>query len=245
MNSSKTKAVHDQYGDGYLRWKSWGAQSFGELSRSDASYFAAEISRTKNRFPKGAKVLEIGFGNGSFLAYAKGKGWAVFGTEVNSNLVQIGTEFGFNVSHSEDLSFFPDGAFDLVVAFDVLEHIPQDTLLIFLLEIRRILKSGGFFIAKFPNGDSPFSLPYQNGDVTHTTVIGTGKVRYFAEKANMELVFVGGEAQPIIGTSFNFFIYRIITLPIKMLINVFVRMIFLHGAKIAFCSSNSTLIYRR
>lgn len=45
---------------------------------------------------------------------------------------------------------FPDGSFDLVVSFEVIEHVekPQE----FLHEIRRVLRPGGMAILSTPNG---------------------------------------------------------------------------------------------
>jgi len=237
-------SIGKDYGDDYLKWKKWEELEFGKLSKSEAAYFAAEISRTKSPIPLNARVLEIGFGNGSFLEFAKRNGWDVCGTEINEALVEIAEKRGFNVEHSQDLSAFSDNGFDLIVAFDVLEHIPQDLLPDFILEIKRILKGNGFFIARFPNGDSPFGLRFQNGDITHITSIGSGKIRYFAARANMEVIFAGGEAQPLIGSSALHCVHRIVTLPIKKAIDLFVNAVFFPRNPIAFCSSNLTLVYK-
>jgi SAM-dependent methyltransferase len=240
VNATESKA--QIYGKEYLKWKSWGGQEFGALSKIDASYFSAEIKRTKASIAKNANVLEIGFGNGSFLAYARKRGWTVCGTEVNADLVEVAKQRGFDAKHTEDLSIFSDSTFDLIVAFDVLEHIPQDLLLRFLEEIKRILKDKGFFIARFPNGDSPFGLRNQNGDITHVTTIGSGKVRYFAAEANMKLVFVGGTAQTIVGAGALYFIHRTVALPVRKLTNAFVNAIFFPSANIEFCSLDLTMI---
>jgi SAM-dependent methyltransferase len=168
-NKNNLGSLGDQYGDRYLKWKDWGG--FGTLKKSEEAYFKAEIERTNCRFPEKSKILEIGFGNGKFLKYAFEKGWDVIGTEVNSALVDIAQEAGYVAIHTDNLSNFNDDTFDLIVAFDVLEHIEQYLIPIFISEIKRVLKAGGYFIARFPNGDSPFGLINQNGDVTHITVI--------------------------------------------------------------------------
>jgi cyclopropane fatty-acyl-phospholipid synthase-like methyltransferase len=138
----------------YIKWKSWG-ETFGQLKRGEISYFDAEISRTKSKFSKNSKVLEIGFGNGNFLQYAKINNWDIVGIEANQALVKIAGKKGFNVKHLEDISSFPNETFDLIVAFDVIEHIPQNLLPQFFLDVKKKLKDGGFLIARFPNGDSP------------------------------------------------------------------------------------------
>lgn len=46
---------------------------------------------------------------------------------------------------------FPDACFDGVVSIEVIEHIEQDNL--FVDQIRRVLKPGGWFYLTTPNGD--------------------------------------------------------------------------------------------
>ena len=48
-------------------------------------------------------------------------------------------------------SSFPDASFDLVVAIEVLEHVEQDRL--FVENVRRVLRAGGWFVMTTPNGD--------------------------------------------------------------------------------------------
>lgn len=232
------------YGSDYLSWKNWGNDNFGKLTKTDIAYYNAEIKRTDADVRGDCRILEIGFGNGGFLRFARGKGWKISGTEVNEELVKSAKEQGFNAIHCQDVAGFEDDAFDLVVAFDVIEHVAQDQMYKFLLGIKRIVCDGGHVILRFPNGDSPFGLPYQNGDITHVTVIGSGKAVFFAEKLNFELVFLGGEAQPIVGTRPIHFCHRIVAVPVKRLINFFVRNIFFPRSYVDFCASNLTVIYK-
>ncbi len=234
----------ESYGADYLNWKNWGNENFGKLRKTDNAYYKSEIHRIGRRLPNNLRVLEVGFGNGSFLKFSKTRGWDISGTEVNEELVKSAKKQGYSVFNSEDLSIFPENTFDLVAAFDVIEHIPQGDLGGFLLEVKRILKNNGHFIARFPNGDSPFGLPNQNGDVTHVTLLGSGKVKYFANKVGMELLFLGGQAEPIFGTNLVHFVHRLIAVPVKRIINVVIRNIFFPKTSVDFCSSNLTLIYK-
>jgi len=236
--------IDNSYGKDYLSWKNWGGD-FAKLNDTDIAYFSAEFSRLPLTQSKHFKVLEIGFGNGRFLEYGRKMTWDVHGTEINEALVSIAKQNGFNVTHAADLSKFNDSTFDLIVAFDVLEHIPQEILPNMILEIKRILRDNGFFIARFPNGDSPLGLHHQNADVTHVTSIGSGKIRYYAAKTNMELFFIGGEAQPLFGGSMLHFIHRIFSLPIKKVTNLFINLVFFPRAHIHFCSSNLIAILKK
>jgi len=119
------------------------------------------------------------------------------GIEVIPDLVQLAQDSGYQAISSEQTADLLANSFDLVVAFDVLEHIPQDDLPNLLSLIFQKLRPGGLFIARFPNGDSPLGLPFQYGDMTHVTVIGSGKLRYLAQQAKMNVVLCGAQARVI------------------------------------------------
>jgi SAM-dependent methyltransferase len=246
QSNIRNRLIEESYGSNYLKWKGWKQNSsFGKLTKQEKSYFTAEIKKTKKTFSENSKVLEIGFGNGSFLKYAKEKNWDIFGTEINEYLVNVALENNFNVRHSDNLLAYREETFDLVVAFSVLEHIAQNDLLAYINEVKRILKKGGVFIARFPNGDSPFGLANQNGDTTHVTTIGSGKVYYFAAQCDLDVVYIGEEAQPLIGTSLIRFVHSLITLPIKKVLNLITNLIFFPRSNISFYSNNLILVYKK
>lgn len=169
----------------YQDWKQW--QDFGSLPPSQARYFARELAMLGPL--RGQRILEIGFGNGSFLRFAQQRGGEVQGTEVIPELLQAARDAGFQVSESATL--FRDarsaGSFDAVVAFDVIEHIGRDELPGFFAAVNGLLKPGGSFVARFPNGDSPFGRRYQHGDLTHKSVIGSGMVAHLAAMSGFQV----------------------------------------------------------
>jgi SAM-dependent methyltransferase len=173
--------------DPYLSWKDWRDNSFGRYSAREASYYEAE---TQISGPD-VRVLEIGFGNGSFIGWAHAKGAEVFGVEKADILVARAREFldegrvfgSVNDQALADLA----GTFSHIVAFDVIEHIDQSQLPGFFKDLRKLLASGGCVILRFPNGDSPFGRLYQHGDPTHVSTLGQGKIRFLAGEAGLEL----------------------------------------------------------
>lgn len=181
------------YADEYTTWKNWSNETFGILSKSEEDYFSGELKKLGRKISPNSKVLEIGFGNGCFMQYAKKNGWEITGVEANLELVNIAKNCGYKALHSDDMEAIAADQFDLIAAFDVLEHIPQSEILNFLSQIKRMLKDGGVFIARFPNGDSPFGLANQNGDLTHVTAIGSEKFRYLVQRLDSDLIFLGGE----------------------------------------------------
>ena len=70
-------AAADGYA-GYEAWKGW--TSYFAFDREEAEYFAGELRGIPLA---GRSVLEIGFGTGSFLAWARAQGASVAGAEIN------------------------------------------------------------------------------------------------------------------------------------------------------------------
>lgn len=63
----------------YNEWKSWPNDSFFRFSPHEAIYFSADFDGVSLL---DAKFLEIGFGNGALLSWAKSRGAAIYGTEI-------------------------------------------------------------------------------------------------------------------------------------------------------------------
>ncbi len=176
---------------GYLDWKGWGADGFGALTRGDADYFAREMREIARGRPI-RKVLEVGYGNGSFLAYCRSEGWTVTGTELLPELVDIARAAGFEAHSADAISSLPDASFDLVVAFDVFEHVPPDESVAFLAELASKLAHGGVILLRFPNVDTWIGNPFQYGDVTHVNAIGALKMQYYAGKVGLDILRIRG-----------------------------------------------------
>ena len=98
-----------------------------------------------------APVLDLGCGNGDVGEIALRSHWPVFGldrvhAEVRTAHVRRAYQ-GLTTSDAIALPF-PDATFGCVVSICVLEHIPEDTLV--LQEIARVLKPGGCFVFSTP-----------------------------------------------------------------------------------------------
>jgi len=228
---------------GYLDWKQWSATNFGRLKKADSKYFDAELRRARRDFGPGSDVLEVGFGSGAFLAYARHRQWRVHGLEVNADLVRLAREAGFSAECAQGLDGCADQSFDLVIALDVLEHIAQDQLRDWLMQVMRVLKPGGVFIARFPNGDSPFGLIHQNSDLTHVTVLGSGKVEHLARAVSAELLFAGGQAQVLYSSSPVRWLRKLLAWVFRWALNTLVYLLYFRRRD--FASENMTAVLRK
>lgn len=155
---------------GYSQWKRWDPASFMTCDLYQRRYYEGELWGLEIA---GLKIIELGFGNGSFLRFAKDKGADVSGTELLPEARAGAIERGVRVymadlsdALSEDI-----GNFDLIVAFDVMEHFTREQLVALFDTLAALLKPGGHVLARFPNGQSPLGCVPQNGDHTHCLVL--------------------------------------------------------------------------
>jgi len=101
--------------------------------------------------PAKGKILDVGAAAGFFLKVAQESGWEPYGVEPSQWLSRYGREkLGMDIKQGTLRgSTYPDGFFDVVTMWDVLEHVTDP--LSELREIRRILKRDGILIINYPD----------------------------------------------------------------------------------------------
>lgn len=97
------------------------------------------------------EILEVGVGFGHFLTLATEKGHKASGVEMNKTAVQRVRAQGYQVYEGDliSLSRQTDARFDVVCAFQVLEHVPDPGD--FLQGMIAVLRPGGKVILSIPN----------------------------------------------------------------------------------------------
>ena len=97
------------------------------------------------------RLLDVGTAAGSFLHIAAQRGWDVQGCEPNRWLCEWGRKrYGLDIREGTIFDQrYPDGSFDVVTLWDVLEHTPDPLGL--LQECGRVLKVGGLLVVNYPD----------------------------------------------------------------------------------------------
>lgn len=104
------------------------------------------------RYHKTGSLLEIGCGFGFFLNEAHLQGWSVTGVEIAEDEAGWGRDhFGFNIVSTLNDNRLEKHQFDIVVLWDVIEHIPDVTTL--LQQCDALLRPGGVLVIKTPNAE--------------------------------------------------------------------------------------------
>ena len=127
-------------------------------SRARLAYLLKEVRKRRLN-----RVLNIGVGAGIFERMAKEGGLVISSLDPDVNAVQrLRDQLNIDARQGYVQSIpFESGRFDAVVASEVLEHLDDNSLFQALLEIRRVLVPGGYFIG---------TVPYQENLLDSTVV---------------------------------------------------------------------------
>lgn len=172
----------------YADWKQWAGTAEGGPDTARRSH-AFQIECQRAGLPENANVLELGFGNGEFLDWCHEAGHRVCGIELIPELVDRAAAKGYRVVLCDGTPPpFDDGqTFDLIVAFDVFEHLSAADLSTWLAWLAPRLRPEGRILARFPNGGSPFGRLYQSGDLTHRLSLSVPSMEQLARMAGLRL----------------------------------------------------------
>ena len=134
--------------DAYDEWHA--GQSTGE----GAWYELARRQILSHRLCTDASALEIGCGWGTFSAWLADQGADVIGADFAPVAIEKARELHqrprlrFEVQDIESLPY-DDGAFDLVVSCETIEHVPHPPVAV--AELARVLRPGGTLLLTTPN----------------------------------------------------------------------------------------------
>ena len=128
--------------------------------------------------PEGARVLDVGCGQGVALEHFVARGCDVTGITLNTVDLDVCRGLGYRVLEM-DQSFldFPDGEFDLVWCRHCLEHsiFPAFTL----SEFRRVIKPGGWLYIEVP---APDTICNHQFNQNHYSVLGMSMLKSLIER---------------------------------------------------------------
>lgn len=129
---------------------------------------------------RGARILDAGCGRGNLLSFLKRSGYAAAsGVDRGPASVAAARAAGLDAVEGDAVAFLKShpGAYDAVVAVDVLEHLRKDEVLDFLDAAFAALKPGGTLIVQTVNAESPFAARMLHIDFTHETAFTRHSLR--------------------------------------------------------------------
>ncbi|MDH4201284.1 MAG: class I SAM-dependent methyltransferase [Phycisphaerae bacterium] len=100
----------------------------------------------------GKTALELGCGSGQLASFFYKKGVSIIASDISETAIDHARKLYPDVmfqTHSAEELPYEDGSFDIVMSFDVLEHLPNVAQ--HLREVRRVLKPDGYYLFQTPN----------------------------------------------------------------------------------------------
>lgn len=191
----KAEEVPDLYPEDYLAHGS-ASRRRGVYGRLKEILARREAGRLARHVPSGGSVLEVGCGNGAFLAVLRRlrPDVALSGVDIEDCGIRDLARFTFHHGQLEQLAL-PAAAFDAVYCSNLIEHVPDP--LAFLGRVREVLKPGGVMVGITPDHRSldrhlfgRFWAGYHYP--RHTFVFDHRNIRLALERAELAVVEVTG-----------------------------------------------------
>lgn len=135
---------------------------------------------------EGKRILDVGCATGMLLQLLTERGAVAEGLDVSEYAVAEAVSKGLNVSNKDVMSLKGEPSYDVVTAFDVIEHM-QD-INGFLDRVHSLLKRDGTFIFLTPDCGSESALSEKedwygfNGSLEHLLYFSTTSLNYIFKK---------------------------------------------------------------
>lgn len=140
----------------------------------------------------GRKAIDLGCGSGYFCQVLNRKEWSVLAVDTAPENIANAGRFAVEARVGDAgrvLSDLPDGEASLVLALELIEHMPKPYGQALLREIRRVLEPGGGLLLSTPNRHSPEGLSgyywgeklrgwgrWMAGDPTHVHIYTSAEI---------------------------------------------------------------------
>jgi 2-polyprenyl-3-methyl-5-hydroxy-6-metoxy-1,4-benzoquinol methylase len=109
--------------------------------------YIERLHRLEHYIKPGAKILDYGCGSGLFLQFLASRGYKPYGYDKSKRLTTYLRDI--DISCYTDMRQIPNGYFDAITVFDVIEHNNNASL--FIRDIKRKVKKGGVLMITTPN----------------------------------------------------------------------------------------------
>lgn len=143
----------------------WDLEQFFETGRVNVATFLDVSTRLGLPARRGA-ALDFGCGVGRLTQALADHFESVEGVDIASSMIALAKRFNrhggrcrYHINTRDDLSLFPDAAFDFILAYIVLQHIPPEASRRYIREFVRVLRPGGLALFQLPTRPTAVAPP--------------------------------------------------------------------------------------
>jgi len=142
--------IHEEHYQKYFRSGRPGWETVQQMSRT---MITIEKVMQNNYVPQNGRVLELGCGAGLITLWLAAKGYMAFGIDISPTAISWAREnclrrelkADFRIGNATEFLDYPENYFDLILDGNMLHCISGPDRLAALINIRSVLRSGGFF----------------------------------------------------------------------------------------------------
>jgi len=152
----------------YRRWHSDTDKHFEAMAKE----YDRWLSPFLKEIDTASKILDYGCGYGILINFMYRRFKNTIGIDSSEEQIAVGQRRGLPVYHIP-VEQFPSwseeklNSYDVILLFDVLEHIPVNDQILFMRRISGMLKKGGHIFIKVPNANSLLGMRWRYNDWTH------------------------------------------------------------------------------
>jgi 2-polyprenyl-3-methyl-5-hydroxy-6-metoxy-1,4-benzoquinol methylase len=155
------------------KFKKYYLKSDPGIRKSDWAKYRKKIFPLIKDYSKSSRILEIGCGEGNILQLLEHEGYLnVFGIDISEEQIEKAKAKGLNVKAVNVFDYLQnnENRFDIIIAFDFVEHFSKEELFRLIGLIFNSLNNSGIFVIHTPNGQGIASQKIIYGDLTHLTI---------------------------------------------------------------------------
>jgi SAM-dependent methyltransferase len=145
-------------------------------------------------------ILDFGCGMGYALTTLHDMGYShLEGIDIDSGMVQICLDKKLPValapSPAEYLKNHPE-SYDLILALDVIEHIPRDDQIEYIQHLYNSLRAGGTLICTVPSANSAVAVRQRYADWTHHALFTEHSLDFLLHHGGFQDIAIRGAGSP-------------------------------------------------
>lgn len=166
----------------YERYRGTHVVPAGSAFASTRSPYLTRLVRRHFPSERDVRIVDVGCGGGDLLAALHSVGYRdLIGVDVSPEQVAAAAARGIGRVEQADaheyLSRLEPGSIDVLVAFDLLEHLTKPEITKLLAIGLRALRPDGRLVIHSVNAESPFFGGVRYGDLTHETAFTRKSMR--------------------------------------------------------------------
>ncbi len=161
------------------------------LRKRQREYLERIARHLKANAPERPRLLDVACGDGIFLELLEAENWNACGVDLNTTMARLGQQRGLNVEHDDAMHYLanaPRDQWDVITAFQFVEHLEPNDIFHLLRNAHRALAPGGLLIIETLNPHTYLANKWFQFDLTHKRLIFPEVMQLFMETTGFVVV---------------------------------------------------------